>query len=127
MEWLLGLLGSLFSWVMDFFGGAENAEGVREGGLISGVVNTTKEVGGSIFDWFASDEVATSTKLMAGAGLAYLIAPDATTKVVSKAADGVSKTVGSVANSATSAATTWLSRWWPYLVGGLGIYLLVKD
>lgn len=123
MEWIF----SIFSTIFSFFFGEENSDGERDGGLVGSLWDGAKSVGGGIYDWFASDEVSLGTKATAALGAAYLLAPDATTKVISNAADGIANTAGNVAGSTVSVAAGFLSKWWPYLLLGLGVYLLVSD
>lgn len=119
MEWLTGI----FSWLLSFFFGETNADGVREGGLVPSIWTGVKDVGGGIWDWFTSSETPTTYKLMAGLGAGYLLAPDATSSLVKKVANGASD----VASTVGSTIWTFVKNNWLLLLGGFVAYKFLTD
>lgn len=116
---------SLFSWIIDAFFGEANAEGIREGGLISNTWEGVKSIGGGIVDWFADEDVSTSSKLLAAAGAGYLLAPDAMTKALT----GVADTIGGAATSIGSGILAIFGKipWYVWAAGAALIYFTFSD
>lgn len=124
MDFFKKIFDMLFGWLF----GADNSDGERENGLIESIFDGISSIGRGIWDFFASDKISLGTKAAVGAGAAYILAPDATTKVVSKAIQGVSDTVGNAAGSA--ATTIWgflKDNWMLVALGVIGFIILTDD
>lgn len=123
MEWLT----SIFGFIFEFLFGSENSDGEREGGLVMNLWDGAKSVGSGILDFFSSDKYSIGEKATVGLGAAYLLAPDATSKVVSNAVDGITNTATNVGSSVMGTVGTFIKNYWLYILGGFIAYKLITD
>lgn len=77
-------------------------------------------------EWFKDDEVEMSSKVAAVTALGYLLAPDATSSVVTRAVDGIGDTVTGVVDTVDGVVSSlWSTTTGKILIVG-GALLLYK-
>lgn len=100
------------------------------GSVWSGVSEVASSVGTSVVDWFKDDEVSTTKKVAAIVGAGYVLAPDATSSVVSKIGEGVADVANTAVDTTESVLDGLFSSkygWLLVLGGGLLLYKMLED
>lgn len=102
--------------------------------VVGAVWSTGKEIGSaiatSVVDWFKDDDVSATKKVAAVVGAGYVLAPDATSSIVSRVGDGIADVTTTVVDTTDSFFDRIFSSKYSLLwiaAGGYLIYKLMDD